>query len=168
MTSLGKIVGGGLPVGAYGGTRDIMSSVAPLGPVYQAGTLSGNPLAVAAGMKMLELLRRPGTYEKLGSVVGAARRRPRRRWRAKRGIALTSNRVGSMFTGFFTDAPVTDYASAKKSRHRALRQVLPRHARRAASTWRRRSSRPPSSRWRTTAAPSTARSRPPAAPSPPL
>jgi glutamate-1-semialdehyde 2,1-aminomutase len=114
MTTLGKIVGGGLPVGAYGGTREIMSVVAPLGGVYQAGTLSGNPLAVAAGRKMLELLSREGVYESLerssatlvDGLGGIAR---------ERGIALVSNRVGSMFTGFFTDAPVTDYATAKKA-----------------------------------------------------
>jgi glutamate-1-semialdehyde 2,1-aminomutase len=114
MTTLGKIVGGGLPVGAYGGTREIMSSVAPVGPVYQAGTLSGNPLAVAAGRKMLELLQRPNVYESLEQssatlVDGIAA------LAHEKGIALVSNRVGSMFTGFFTDAPVTDYATAKKS-----------------------------------------------------
>jgi glutamate-1-semialdehyde 2,1-aminomutase len=114
MTTLGKIVGGGLPVGAYGGKREIMSVVAPLGGVYQAGTLSGNPLAVAAGIKMLELLQRPGTYERLEEssarlVEGIAQAAH------EKGIALTSNRVGSMFTGFFTDKPVTDYASAKTS-----------------------------------------------------
>jgi glutamate-1-semialdehyde 2,1-aminomutase len=114
MTTLGKIVGGGLPVGAYGGKREIMSVVAPLGGVYQAGTLSGNPLAVAAGRKMLELLCREGVYESLerssatlvDGLAGIAR---------ERGIALTSNRVGSLFTGFFSDAPVTDYATAKKA-----------------------------------------------------
>jgi glutamate-1-semialdehyde 2,1-aminomutase len=114
MTTLGKIVGGGLPVGAYGGKREIMSVVAPLGGVYQAGTLSGNPLAVAAGMKMLEILRRPGTYEGLertsaqlvDGLAGLAR---------ERGIPLVSNRVGSMFTGFFSESEVVDYASAKKS-----------------------------------------------------
>ncbi len=114
MTTLGKIVGGGLPVGAYGGRREIMERVAPVGPVYQAGTLSGNPLAVAAGSKMLELLERAGTYETLERssarlVDGIAALAKERR------IALTSNRVGSMFTGFFSDGPVTDYASAKKS-----------------------------------------------------
>src|SRR5262249_38070746 len=114
MTTLGKIVGGGLPVGAYGGKREIMSVVAPLGAVYQAGTLSGNPLAVAAGMKMLELLERPGTYETLERTtaalvdgLGALAR--------ERGVALCANRVGSMFTGFFTDGEVVDYASAKRS-----------------------------------------------------
>jgi glutamate-1-semialdehyde 2,1-aminomutase len=114
LTTLGKIVGGGLPVGAYGGKREIMSVVAPLGGVYQAGTLSGNPLAVAAGMKMLEILRRPGTYEGLerasaqlvDGLAGLAR---------ERGIPMVSNRVGSMFTGFFSESEVFDYASAKKS-----------------------------------------------------
>ena len=114
MTTLGKIVGGGLPVGAYGGTREIMSVVAPLGGVYQAGTLSGNPLAVAAGKKMLELLSRDGVYDALerssATLVDGMAAIAR-----ERGVALTSNRVGSMFTGFFTDAPVTDYATAKKA-----------------------------------------------------
>ncbi len=88
--------------------------VAPVGPVYQAGTLSGNPLAVAAGTKMLELLQRAGTYETLERQsallvdgLGTLAR--------EKGIALTANRVGSMFTGFFTPDPVTDYATAKKS-----------------------------------------------------
>jgi glutamate-1-semialdehyde 2,1-aminomutase len=101
-------------VGAYGGKRAIMSCVAPVGPVYQAGTLSGNPLAVAAGMKTLEILQRPGTYEQLEKTsarladgLGAAAR--------EAGVPVTLNRVGSMFTGFFTAAPVTDYASAKTS-----------------------------------------------------
>jgi glutamate-1-semialdehyde 2,1-aminomutase len=114
LTTLGKIIGGGLPVGAYGGKASLMDWVAPAGPVYQAGTLSGNPLALAAGLKTLEILRRPGTYErleviskKLASGLAAAA--------AKAGVPLTVNRVGSMFTCFFTHHPVTDYASAKKS-----------------------------------------------------
>ena len=114
LTTLGKIIGGGLPVGAYGGKASLMDWVAPAGPVYQAGTLSGNPLAVAAGLRTLEILRRPGTYErleviaeKLASGLAAAA--------AKAGVPLTVNRVGSMFTGFFNRDPVTDYASAKKS-----------------------------------------------------
>ncbi|MCC7536060.1 MAG: glutamate-1-semialdehyde 2,1-aminomutase [Deltaproteobacteria bacterium] len=104
LTCLGKIIGGGLPVGAYGGRRDVMSKVAPLGPVYQAGTLSGNPLACAAGLKTLEILRRPGTYEKLeqssarlaAGLAQAARE-------ADRSVVV--QRVGSMLTPFFTDAP---------------------------------------------------------------
>jgi glutamate-1-semialdehyde 2,1-aminomutase len=114
LSCFGKIVGGGLPVGVYGGRRDVMSLVAPLGPVYQAGTLSGNPLAVAAGTKMLEVLARPGTYEQLER--GSARLVDGLATLAREaGVALRGNRVGSMFTGFFTDGEVSDYASAKKS-----------------------------------------------------
>jgi glutamate-1-semialdehyde 2,1-aminomutase len=114
MTTLGKIIGGGLPVGAYGGKARLMNLVAPVGPVYQAGTLSGNPLAVAAGLKTLEILRRPGLYERLDSLTeklasGLATEA------ARAGVALTVNRVGSMFTAFFTPEPVTDYASAKRA-----------------------------------------------------
>ena len=114
MTTLGKIIGGGLPVGAYGGKARLMDMVAPQGPVYQAGTLSGNPLALAAGLKTLEILRRPGLYERLdlltsklssGLMAEAVRQ----------GVSLTVNRVGSMFTAFFTPDTVSDYGSAKKS-----------------------------------------------------
>jgi glutamate-1-semialdehyde 2,1-aminomutase len=108
LTTLGKVIGGGLPVGAYGGRRDIMSQVAPAGPIYQAGTLSGNPLAVAAGLAMLRHLEaHPEIYDRLeahGAALAAA---------APKGV--TVNRVGSMFTFFFTDQPVTDYESAKRS-----------------------------------------------------
>ena len=108
LTTLGKVIGGGLPVGAYGGRRDVMSRVAPAGPVYQAGTLSGNPLAVAAGLAMLRHLRaHPEIYQRLeerAATLCAA---------APEGI--TVNRVGSMFTFFFTDRPVTDWESAKRS-----------------------------------------------------
>ncbi len=114
LTTLGKVIGGGLPVGAYGGRASLMDWVAPAGPVYQAGTLSGNPLAVTAGLKTLEILRRPGAYERLegvsshlaGGLATAA---------AKAGVPLTVNRVGSMFTCFFTNDSVADYASAKKA-----------------------------------------------------
>jgi glutamate-1-semialdehyde 2,1-aminomutase len=114
LTCLGKIIGGGLPVGAYGGPRAIMERVAPLGGVYQAGTLSGNPLAMAAGLATLRALASPGVYARLeesgarleeGLVDGAK----------AAGVPLVVNRVGSMLTAFFTDAPVTDYASAKRS-----------------------------------------------------
>ncbi len=114
MTCLGKVVGGGLPAAAYGGRAEIMACIAPDGPVYQAGTLSGNPLAVAAGQKTLELLERPGTYERLEAAsaklvdgIGALAR--------EAGIPLFATRVGAMFTGFFTDGEVWDYASAKRS-----------------------------------------------------
>jgi glutamate-1-semialdehyde 2,1-aminomutase len=108
LTTLGKVIGGGLPVGAYGGRRDIMSQVAPAGPIYQAGTLSGNPLAVAAGLAMLRYLKaHPEVYtqleERAAKLCAAA------------PSNLTVNRVGSMFTFFFTDQPVTDYESAKRS-----------------------------------------------------
>ncbi|PYX47013.1 MAG: glutamate-1-semialdehyde-2,1-aminomutase [Acidobacteria bacterium] len=116
LTTMGKIIGGGLPVGAYGGPREIMDLVAPLGPMYQAGTLSGNPLAMAAGCAMLKQLRdRKGEIyprlEKLSGelVLGVAAA-------AKdAGVALCHNRVGSMFTWFFQAGPVTDWDSASKS-----------------------------------------------------
>jgi glutamate-1-semialdehyde 2,1-aminomutase len=114
LTTLGKIIGGGLPVGAYGGKAALMDLVAPAGPVYQAGTLSGNPLAVAAGLKTLELLRRPGTYERLDALTEGLTLGLRAE-AACAGVALTVNRVGSMFTPFFTAEPVTDYASAQKA-----------------------------------------------------
>ncbi|MCL5005431.1 MAG: glutamate-1-semialdehyde 2,1-aminomutase, partial [Acidobacteria bacterium] len=114
LTTLGKVIGGGLPVGAYGGKASLMELVAPAGPVYQAGTLSGNPLAVAAGLRTLEVLRRPGTYERLEALslklADGLREEARRA-----GVSLTVNRVGSMLTPFFTAGPVTDYASARKS-----------------------------------------------------
>ena len=114
LTCLGKIIGGGLPVGAYGGRAEIMDHVAPDGPVYQAGTLSGNPLAMAAGCVTLEALSRPGAYEKLeatsarlhGGLMEAV---------YSSDVKATINRVGSMITLFFTPGPVTDYASAKTS-----------------------------------------------------
>jgi glutamate-1-semialdehyde 2,1-aminomutase len=108
LTTLGKVIGGGLPVGAYGGRSDIMRKVAPLGPVYQAGTLSGNPLAVAAGLAMLRHLKaHPDIYPRLERRTGELCAS------APQGITL--NRVGSMFTFFFTPEPVTDFQSAKRS-----------------------------------------------------
>jgi glutamate-1-semialdehyde 2,1-aminomutase len=107
LTTLGKVIGGGLPVGAYGGRRDIMNMVAPVGPIYQAGTLSGNPLAVAAGLAMLRHLKaHPEIYDQL------ERRAAELCAAAPEGV--TVNRVGSMFTFFFTEGPVTDWESAKK------------------------------------------------------
>jgi glutamate-1-semialdehyde 2,1-aminomutase len=114
LTCLGKVVGGGLPAAAYGGRRDILALVAPSGPVYQAGTLSGNPLAMAAGIAQLEALREPGMYEQLerltaqlASGIGEAARAA--------GVPLYQTRVGSMFSVFFTPRPVIDEASAKRS-----------------------------------------------------
>ena len=114
LTTLGKIIGGGLPVGAYGGRREIMEMMSPAGPVYQAGTLSGNPLAMSAGIAALGILRQPGSYERLEALAAhlaagladAARRA---------GKALYQTRVGSMSTAFFAEGPVTDYQSALKS-----------------------------------------------------
>ena len=114
LTALGKIIGGGLPVGAFGGAAKIMEQLAPLGPVYQAGTLSGNPLAVAAGMKTLEILHRPGTYERL-EQLGASLAEGMQQEASRAGVKWIGNRVGSMLTGFFTADPVRDYASAKRS-----------------------------------------------------
>jgi glutamate-1-semialdehyde 2,1-aminomutase len=121
LTTMGKIIGGGLPVGAYGGPKEIMDLVAPLGPMYQAGTLSGNPLAMAAGCAMLKQLRdRKGEIyprlEKLSGelvegVAAAAK---------DAGVALCHNRVGSMFTWFFQQGPVTDWDSASKSNTEAF------------------------------------------------
>ena len=114
LTCLGKVIGGGLPIGAYGGRKDIMQMIAPAGPVYQAGTLSGNPVAVTAGIETLKLLNVPGVYEelekkskKLADGLGEAARQAK--------IPYYQTRVGSMLGGFFTKRPVTDYASAKKS-----------------------------------------------------
>jgi glutamate-1-semialdehyde 2,1-aminomutase len=114
LTCLGKIIGGGLPVGAYGGSARLMNHVAPLGTVYQAGTLSGNPLAVAAGLATLRRLRDPGVYSRL-DALGAALEGGLRRAAERAGTPLTVNRVGSMLTGFFCTGPVTDYASARRA-----------------------------------------------------
>jgi glutamate-1-semialdehyde 2,1-aminomutase len=121
LTTMGKIIGGGLPVGAYGGPNEIMDLVAPLGPMYQAGTLSGNPLAMAAGCAMLKQLRdRKGEiYPRLEKLSGeladgvsAAAK--------EAGVPLCHNRVGSMFTWFFQEGPVTDWDSASKSNTEAF------------------------------------------------
>jgi glutamate-1-semialdehyde 2,1-aminomutase len=113
LTCLGKVLGGGLPIGAYGGRRAIMEQVAPAGPVYQAGTLSGNPLAVAAGLATLDALdaRAYLQLEDAGARVAAALHSAA----DAAGIALTINRVGSMLTPFFTERAVRDYASAKQA-----------------------------------------------------
>jgi len=114
LTCLGKIIGGGLPVGAYGGRRDIMELVAPSGPVYQAGTLAGNPLAMTAGIETLAILKKSGTYEELEKkssflvkgIIEVA---------SKAGVDIQLPRIGSMFTIFFATDPVTDYEAAARA-----------------------------------------------------
>lgn len=112
LTTLGKVIGGGLPVGAYGGRADIMNRVAPAGPVYQAGTLSGNPLAVSAGLATLRELQKQNPYDQL-EALGSRLERGLTDAAAKAGVAARVNRVGSMLTLFFTDAAVTDMKSAR-------------------------------------------------------
>ncbi|MGI8689970.1 MAG: glutamate-1-semialdehyde 2,1-aminomutase [Thermomicrobiales bacterium] len=114
LTALGKVIGGGLPVGAYGGRADLMAMIAPSGPVYQAGTLSGNPLAMAAGIATLSVLQQPGVWEELerrtamlADGLSAAAKAA--------GVPYSGTRVGTMFCGFFTNGPVRDYATAKTS-----------------------------------------------------
>jgi glutamate-1-semialdehyde 2,1-aminomutase len=114
LTCLGKVVGGGLPAAVYGGKRDLMELIAPSGPVYQAGTLSGNPLAMAAGLATLDVLARPGVWQgaadwaaQAASAIAAAA--------AHVGVPLTVQRVGTMFTPFFTEGPVRTFAEAKRA-----------------------------------------------------
>jgi len=114
LTTLGKIIGGGLPVGAYAGKHEIMAAVAPAGPVYQAGTLSGNPLAVTAGITTLQLLRQPGVYDTL-EQKSARLELGLRQAAAEAGLGLTFNRVGSMLCTFFNNQPVIDFDSAAQS-----------------------------------------------------
>ncbi|MBE7220056.1 MAG: glutamate-1-semialdehyde 2,1-aminomutase, partial [Caulobacteraceae bacterium] len=116
LTTLGKIIGGGLPCGAFGGRADIMAHLAPVGPVYQAGTLSGNPLAMAAGLATVGALHRDRAtlYPKLRETTAAIADGVAALAR-EAGVPLTTNRVESMFTWFFTDRPVTDFASASAS-----------------------------------------------------
>ncbi len=112
LTALGKIIGGGMPVGAFGGRRDIMQQISPLGPVYQAGTLSGNPIAMTAGLKTLELLAAPGFHESLGATTERLTSGMEAAAEAA-GVPLTTNRAGGMFGIFFTDkGPVTDFVGA--------------------------------------------------------
>ncbi|GAB3197204.1 glutamate-1-semialdehyde 2,1-aminomutase [Pontibacter aydingkolensis] len=115
MSTLGKIIGGGMPVGAYGGKKEIMDYVAPAGPVYQAGTLSGNPIAMAAGMAMLTYLKEnPEVYTQLNNITDKLVKGMQQNMQ-QLGATFTINRVGSMFSIFFTDQPVTDFESAKTS-----------------------------------------------------
>lgn len=117
VTTLGKVIGGGLPIAAYGGRADILSKIAPAGPIYQAGTLSGNPMAVAAGLAMLRHLKaHPELYAQIEARTAQLTANPPE--------GITVNRVGSMFTFFFTGKPVTDYESAKLSDTARFRQFF--------------------------------------------
>jgi glutamate-1-semialdehyde 2,1-aminomutase len=114
LTTLGKIIGGGLPVGAYGGRREIMEMVAPSGPIYQAGTLSGNPLAMAAGLATLKIALAPETHERL-EELGARWKSGMEAAASQGDLPYSVNGVGSMVSIFFTEGPVTDFASAARS-----------------------------------------------------
>jgi glutamate-1-semialdehyde 2,1-aminomutase len=111
LTTFGKIIGGGMPVGAYGGRRELMSQISPAGPVYQAGTLSGNPVAMAAGLAMLELVQEPGFHDRL-SASAARLCAGLEAAAADAGVAVTTTQVGAMFGLFFTDQKVETYAQA--------------------------------------------------------
>ena len=121
LTTLGKVIGGGMPVGAFGGKRSIMEYLAPLGPVYQAGTLSGNPVAMAAGMATLKQIREPGFFEELGRLTTRLTQGLETMAREK-GIAMTTNQVGGMFGLFFTDqtriASLNDVMNCDQERFR--------------------------------------------------
>ena len=112
LTTMGKVIGGGLPVGAYGGRKDIMEMVAPAGPMYQAGTLSGNPLAMTAGIKTLELLKRPGTYEKLEATTKRLAEGIQEAAKAA-GLPVCGNSISAMFGFFLCDGPVRNFEEAK-------------------------------------------------------
>ncbi|HEY9074158.1 MAG TPA: glutamate-1-semialdehyde 2,1-aminomutase, partial [Desulfobaccales bacterium] len=123
LTCLGKIIGGGLPVGAYGGRRELMSQMAPSGPIYQAGTLSGNPVAVAAGLATLKVLQQSGTYAQLEDQ-GAWLASELARAAGRHCLDLTINRAGSLLTLFFTRGPVHDLEGAQKSDLPRFRQFF--------------------------------------------
>ena len=123
LTALGKIIGGGLPAAAYGASATIMDQVSPVGPIYQAGTLSGNPLAMAAGLTTLRLLRDEPPYERL-ETLSARLAEGLDRAATDAGIPHVVQRVGSMLTLFFHDGPVHNYDDAKRERHPALRPLL--------------------------------------------
>jgi glutamate-1-semialdehyde 2,1-aminomutase len=114
LSCFGKVIGGGLPAAAYGGRGELMEQIAPCGPVYQAGTLSGNPLAMRCGIETLDILDEPGAYEKLESTATALAAGLAEA-AAETQVQVTLNRVGSMMTGFFNPGPVTNYGQAAKS-----------------------------------------------------
>jgi glutamate-1-semialdehyde 2,1-aminomutase len=114
LTTLGKVIGGGLPVGAYGGRAELMEMIAPAGPVYQAGTLSGNPLAMSAGIATLKILERPGLWDQINAATTQLSRGIGELARAA-GIPLQGHQVGTMFSAFFTETPVQDWPTAKTS-----------------------------------------------------
>jgi glutamate-1-semialdehyde 2,1-aminomutase len=114
LTTLGKVIGGGLPVGAYGGRKDIMSMVAPAGPVYQAGTLSGNPLAMTAGIKTLEILKQEGSYERLESMTKRLINGICESAKAA-GLAINGKSISGMFGFYLCDGPVRNFEEAKQS-----------------------------------------------------
>ena len=114
LTALGKVIGGGLPVGAYGGRRDVMQMVAPIGPMYQAGTLSGNPLAMTAGIETLRVLQEPGLWQEL-EARGAQLMDGLAAAAQAAGIPISLNRIGAMFGLFFTGEPVTNWATARRA-----------------------------------------------------
>ncbi len=122
LTCLGKVIGGGLPVGAYGGRADILGQVAPDGPIYQAGTLSGNPLAMAAGSAMMDLIAQPGFFEGIEQRTEELATRLEEVC-AKAKVPARVNRIGTMWTLFLTDAPATDYASAKRANTDAFKRM---------------------------------------------
>jgi len=123
LTCLGKVVGGGLPAAVFGGKRELMEYIAPAGPVYQAGTLSGNPLAMAAGLATLEVLSRPGVWQRADDWADRAASAMRRA-ASRAGVPLTVQRVGTMFTPFFTAAPVRDFAAAKRTDREAYKRFF--------------------------------------------
>ena len=127
LSCFGKVIGGGLPVGAFGGRAEIMDCLAPLGPVYQAGTLSGNPLAMAAGIAALEELAASDAYAKLEATRRALEAGMKDAAKSA-GVPVQFNRCGSMFCGYFTSEPVHNLADAMKSDRERFKKYLPRHA----------------------------------------
>jgi glutamate-1-semialdehyde 2,1-aminomutase len=123
LTCLGKVIGGGLPVAAYGGRSDVMRLVAPSGPVYQAGTLSGNPLSMAAGLASLRVLSEPGTYARMDAMAHALADAAREAG-ARHGVAVQASAVGGMWGFFLNDRPVSDYADARRSDAAAFNRLF--------------------------------------------